>query len=96
MQFEWDEVKNRTNIAKHGIDFETAKRIFDGLTFVRPDRRKDYGEERYLSIGRVGTAVIVVAYTQRRGRRRLISARPASRKEREAYRDRTYEPPDTG
>ncbi len=30
MEFEWDETKNRTNILKHGIDFETAMRIFDG------------------------------------------------------------------
>ena len=94
VQFEWDEAKNRANVAKHGIGFETAKRIFDGLAFIRPDRRKDYGEERYIGIGRVESAVIVVAYTERRGRLRLISARPASRKERQSYRDRTQETPD--
>ncbi len=94
MRFEWDETKNRANTAKHGIGFETAKRIFDGLVFTRPDRRRDYGEERYIGIGRVESAVIVVAYTKRRGCLRLISARPASRKERQAYREKARKSPD--
>lgn len=95
MQFEWDEAKNRANVAKHGIDFETARRIFDGFAIARPDRRRDYGEERYIGIGRVESAVIVVAWTERRGRLRLISARPASRKERQLYRGKTRKTPDT-
>ncbi len=96
MQFEWDEAKDRANVAKHGIDFETAKRIFDGPVLTRPDRRRDYGEERYIGIGRVAAATVVVAYTERGGRLRLISARPASGKERRAYRERIFETPDAG
>ena len=54
------------------------------------DRRREYGEERSISIGRIDrAAVIVVAYTERDGRIRLIFARPASRKERQAYHERT-------
>ncbi|MCY4389210.1 MAG: BrnT family toxin [Desulfurellaceae bacterium] len=88
MQFEWDEVKNQANIRKHGISFETAKRIFEGPVVTRIDQRKDYGEDRYISIGRVEpAALIVVAHTSRNGRIRLISARPASRKERQAYHE---------
>ena len=45
MQFEWDEVKNYANIRKHGISFETAKRIFEGPVVTWIDQRKDYGEE---------------------------------------------------
>ena len=96
MQFEWDEAKDRANVAKHGIDFETAKRIFDGPVLTRPDRRRDYGEERYIGIGRVEAATVVIAYTERGGRWRPISARPASRKERQAYHERIYETPDAG
>ena len=49
----------------------------------------DYGEDRYISVGRVEpTALIVVAHTDREGRTRLISARPASRRERQAYHER--------
>ena len=88
MQFEWDEVKNQSNIHKHGVSFETAKRIFEGLVVTWIDRRKDYGEVRYISIGQVEpAALIVVAHTNRNGRIRLISARPASRKERQAYHE---------
>ena len=90
MEFEWDEAKNQTNIRKHGIGFETAKRIFEGPVARSPDRRRDYGEDRNISIGRVESgALIVVAHTERRGRIRLISARPASRNERKAYHERT-------
>jgi hypothetical protein len=90
MEFEWDEAKNQTNIGKHGIGFDTAKRIFDGRVATSPDRRQDYGENRHISIGQVEPgALIVVVHTERHGRIRLISARPASRKERKAYHERT-------
>ena len=86
-EFEWDEAKNVANIRKHGVSFPTAKRIFEGVVLSRLDRRWDYGEDRYLSIGEVEQALIVVAHTRREGRTRLISARPASRKERQAYHE---------
>ena len=90
IEFEWDEAKNQTNICKHGIGFDTAKRIFEGLIATSPDHCQDYGEDRHISIGRVEPgALIVVAHTERGGRIRLISARPASRKERKAYHERT-------
>ena len=90
MEFEWDEAKNMANIRKHGIGFDTAKQIFEGMVATSGDHRRDYGEERRISIGRVEPgAVIVVAHTARGGRIRLISARPASRKERKTYYERT-------
>ena len=46
MRFEWDETKNQANIQKHGVSFETAKRIFDGPVLSRLDERRDYGEDR--------------------------------------------------
>ena len=48
--------KYRTNVVKHGIDFETARRIFDGTVLTRSDRRRDHGEERHVSIGQVDAA----------------------------------------
>ena len=87
MTFEWDEAKSQANVRKHGIDFETAKRIFDGPVVTGIDQRKDYGEDRYITIGRVTRSLIVVAHTHREGRVRLISARPASRKEKQAYHE---------
>ena len=96
MEFEWDRAKSRANVAKHGIDFETAKRIFGGPVLMRPDRRRDYGEARYISVGQVEAAVVVVVHTWHDGRVRLISARSASRKERQIWHERRQAIPDPG
>lgn len=86
MKFEWDVAKNRSNIAKHGLGFERAKTIFEGFCLVREDDRKPYGEYRDIAIGLLeGVAVIVVVYTEREDRIRIISARPANRRERKLY-----------
>jgi hypothetical protein len=45
MAFEWDAAKNTANLAKHGIDFHDAVRIFEGPVLEKTDRRQDYGEE---------------------------------------------------
>jgi uncharacterized protein len=44
MRYTWDERKNRSNIARHGVAFENAKRIFEGPTVEKADDRIDYGE----------------------------------------------------
>lgn len=86
MHFEWDESKNDANRRKHGIDFADAASIFHSWTFSVPDLRFDYGEVRQISIGTMGDRLIVaVVHTDRAGIIRLISARPASKKERETY-----------
>ena len=90
MEIEWDEAKSQANFCKHGMAFETAKRIFEGTVASSADLRKDYDEERHISIGRVEQgAVIVVAHTDRLGRIRQISALPAARKERKDHDERT-------
>ena len=81
--------KNQANISKHGVAFETAKRIFEGPMVTWFDDRREYGEERFISDDQVARAHLVVAHTKRDGRIRLISARPASRRERQAYHERT-------
>ena len=88
MDFEWDEQKNKTNIAKHGIAFEEAALIFRGITLTEMDVRQDYGEVREISIGTLPEqVVIVVAHTDRNGVTRIISARSANRAERRKYDD---------
>jgi uncharacterized protein len=88
-EFEWDSRKNKANIAKHGIDFALAKRIFDGPILSLPDTRQEYGEERTISIGMVDDiAVLVVVHTDRNRKIRIISARAASRRERKMYHDK--------
>ena len=90
-QFEWDEEKDRANRAKHSIGFEEAKVIFDGPVLTAADEREDYGEERFISTGQLGTLVVVVVQTSRSGRIRLISARMANRKERQTYYEHLQE-----
>jgi uncharacterized protein len=84
--FDWDDVKNRENLRKHGVGFETASGIFEGPVLTTMDDREDYGELREISIGRVGIATILtVAHTDRNGRVRIISARAATSSERRRY-----------
>ncbi len=85
MGFEWDAVKNLANLEKHGIDFDFAIRIFDGLVLEGTDVRRDYGEIRALATGEVDGRVITLVYALRGGDRRIISARSAHKSERRTY-----------
>jgi uncharacterized DUF497 family protein len=85
MDFEWDGQKNQSNIEKHGIDFEFAKEIFGDVWLSKLDNRKDYGEDRFLALGLLEKFVLLVVYTQRKHKIRLISARRANAEERRIY-----------
>lgn len=86
MSYEWDPGKEQSNIAKHGVSFAYACRIFEGPIVSVEDDRFDYGEMRRISIGQVDAVVMLtVVHTDRTGRVRIISARAASRKERLRY-----------
>ncbi len=88
MDFEWDERKNQLNIEKHGINFDTAKKIFEGPVLTWADDRKNYGEIREISLGKVeGQVLLTVAHTGRNEYIRTISARVASQKERRTFED---------
>lgn len=95
MDFEWDDAKHRENIVKHGVCFEDACRIFEGFTLDLRDDRKDYGETRIISVGKLGEAVfLVVVHTDRSGVLRIISARQANGKERARYEEAVRKAPD--
>ena len=85
MGFEWDENKRLTNVRNHGIDFEDAKEIWQGPLFELPSPQSHHGEERFLATGQIGGRCITVVFTWRGENRRIISARPARRYERENY-----------
>jgi uncharacterized DUF497 family protein len=85
MDFEWDDRKKQANIEKHGIDFEFAKEIFSGIWIAKQDNRQDYGEDRFLALGLLDEFVLLVVYTQRFQKIRLISARRANAQERRIY-----------
>jgi uncharacterized protein len=83
--YEWDQRKRRANIAKHGVDFVRASRIFGSTIIEAPDNRRDYGEQRFGAYGEADGDVLFVIYTWRGDSRRLISARKASSYESEIY-----------
>ena len=75
MRYIWDEQKNRSNIARRGIAFEDAKRIFEGPTVERGDDRFNYDGVRIYAIGLVNGLEITVVYTDEDdGKRRINSA----------------------
>jgi uncharacterized DUF497 family protein len=86
MDFEWDEAKNRHNLAKHGVSFEDAARVFAGPRFSEVDDCRAYGETRFRVYGMVEGRLLCVVYTMRGERVRIISARRADRAETRTYR----------
>lgn len=90
MRTSWDKNKNLSNQRKHGVSFELAARVFlDPDRIEMYDDRKDYGEDRWITIGAAESALLVVVYTLRDAGGeiiRLISARKANGQERETYR----------
>lgn len=87
MQFEWDEVKAEANLIKHRISFVAATAVFDDPNRIDEDSTKpEYGEVRTKTIGLIeGELIIVVIHTDREQKRRIISARRATKNERERY-----------
>ena len=89
MEFEWDEDKAASNLAKHGVSLDEAKAVFDDqlyVDFYDPDHSVD--EHRYIIIGESHRRrLLIVSYTERDNVIRLISAREVTRSERETYEE---------
>jgi uncharacterized protein len=87
--FEWHAAKAQANLAKHGVSFEQATAVFLdplALTFQDPDHAE--GEEREITVGHIARGqVVLVAHCLRADRLRIISARPATRRERKQYEE---------
>ena len=93
MRFEYDERKSRQNLAKHGIDFNTAALVFDDpLTLTQRDEAHDE-EERLITLGEVAPGVVLfvvhTSFAAEDGEEtiRLISARAATSRERRSYEE---------
>jgi hypothetical protein len=93
MRFEYDEKKNRQNLAKHGIDFETAEIVFDdpyALSVTDPVHDE---EERTIALGEIAPGVVVfvvhTSFAAKDGEEviRFISARAATSRERKSYEE---------
>jgi uncharacterized DUF497 family protein len=88
MDFEWDEAKAAHNLTKHGVSFAYASRVFlDPYRLEEEDPADPAGEIRHRVIGLVEDRVLLVVYTYREDRIRIISARRATRHERRKYHE---------
>ena len=85
VKFERDDEKNRINIEKHSVDFNDAIDIFQNIRLTVVDKRRDYGETRKISIGKINNNICIVVYTERKDVIRIISARKANQRERRKY-----------
>jgi uncharacterized protein len=89
MEFEWDAEKAERNPAKHGVSFQEAATVFGdplSITYDDPDHSQD--EDRFLTFGHSSEGrLLVVSHTDREERIRIISARPATRREKKQYEE---------
>lgn len=85
MQFTWDEQKRQSNLAKHGLDFMDAHKVFAGAIILFEDNRFAYGEKRMVAIGLLGIAVVVVVHVDDDDTIHIISMRRATKNEQKTY-----------
>jgi uncharacterized DUF497 family protein len=87
LEVEWDEDKRRATLKGRGVDIAYAALIFLDEVFTQPDDRRDYGEERYISIGLVRDQCFVVIHTERQNVIRVITAWKGGRNDRKKYQE---------
>ena len=82
----WDPHKAASNFKKHGVDFADAVGVFEDESALWQEDAVDYGEDRFVALGRdfLGR-LLVVAFTYRNNDIRIISARKATENERKTY-----------
>jgi len=87
--YEWDEQKAQANLRKHQVSFDEAETVFDDpLAVTIPDPDHSQAEVRFVDIGQSDKGrVLVVTYTERGKKTRLINARIATRTERIKYEE---------
>jgi hypothetical protein len=92
MKFEWDPNKKERNEHRHGVSFEEAETVFDDpLAVIFDDEWHTDEEDREIIIGySIQFRLLVVSFTERGDAVRLISAREATKKEREDYEENAY------
>jgi uncharacterized DUF497 family protein len=87
--FEWDLEKAKANLGKHGVSFAEAETVFgDPLSMNMPDPDHSEGEHRFIVMGMSDRyRLLVVSYTDRPPRTRIVSARLTTRHERKQYEE---------
>lgn len=89
MRFEWDSAKAAANVRKHKVNFDEASTVFaDDLSATGRDLEHSIDESRFVTFGLSSRGrVLAVSHTDRGGVVRILSARPATRKEKRIYEE---------
>ena len=82
MPIEFDPAKRAATLEARGLDMARAGEVFEGDTLTVEDDRRDYGEDRFITIGFLDGAMVILAWTPRDGAYRIISMRKANERER--------------
>ncbi len=88
MRYSFDRAKQASNLSKHGLDLADAAQVIEsGQTVTFEDRRFDYGEERFVTLGPLRETLVVVVTAESEDHIRVISMRKADRHEQSIYRE---------
>jgi uncharacterized protein len=88
VRYSFDPVKRASNLKKHGFDLADASTVIEsGLTVTFEDRRFDYDEGRFVTLGPLGGTLVVIVTTETEDHIRIISMRKADRHEQAIYRE---------
>ncbi|MFA7242569.1 MAG: BrnT family toxin [Sulfuricellaceae bacterium] len=86
MRYTFEPRKQAANVKKHGYDFDDAHLVIEAkATLTFEDRRFDYGEQRFITLGLLRGEVVVVVTTETDAEVRVISMRKADKNERQIY-----------
>lgn len=86
MRYSYDRAKKKSNLIKHGLDFDEAKRVIEsGNTVTFEDNRYDYDEPRFITLGNLDGSIVVIVTTESDSEIRIISMRKADKNEQKIY-----------
>ncbi|MDE0499616.1 MAG: BrnT family toxin [Acidimicrobiaceae bacterium] len=85
VRIEYDEAKRAAILEARDLDLAAASEVLSSATLTVSDDRRDYGEDRYITVGHLGATMVVVVWTPRIDAYRIISMRRANERERRLY-----------
>ena len=85
MDVEYDEAKRAETLQTRGLDMARAPEVRRGSCLDFVDERRDYGENRIISVGYLDSRMVILAWTPRGNVRRVISLRKANGREQRVY-----------
>ncbi|MEO5347860.1 MAG: BrnT family toxin [Magnetococcus sp. YQC-9] len=91
MKITYDPVKREKTLLDRGVDFADSVAVFSGRTLDQVDERRDYGEERIVTVGRLRGRMMIVVWTARGDTRHIISMRKANEREQARFGERLGE-----